>query len=40
MPIMPIYFYTFPQLEKLSIRATFSTNLLNQTDLTKVVVTE
>ena len=40
VPIMPIYFYTFPQLEKLNIRATFSTNLLNQTDLTKVVVTE
>ena len=37
---MPIYFYTFPQLEKVSIKASFSTNLLNQTDLTKVVVTE
>jgi len=40
MPVLPIYFYTFPQLEKLNIRDTFSTNLLNQTDLTKVVVTE
>ena len=40
MPIMPIYFYTFPQLEKLNIKATFNINLLNQTDLTKVVVTE
>ncbi len=40
MPILPIYFYTFPQLEKTNIKETFSTNLLNQTDLTKVVVTE
>jgi oligopeptide transport system substrate-binding protein len=40
MPVLPIYFYTFPQLEKLNIRESFDTNLLNQTDLTKVVVTE
>ncbi len=40
MPIIPIYFYTFPQLERTNIKDTFKTNLLNQTDLTKVVVTE
>jgi oligopeptide transport system substrate-binding protein len=38
MPVLPIYFYTFPQLERENIKETFSTNLLNQTDLTKVVV--
>jgi oligopeptide transport system substrate-binding protein len=40
MPVMPIYWYTYPTLEKLSVKDTFSVNLLNQTDLTKVVVTE
>ena len=40
MPVMPIYWYTYPTLEKLSIKDTFNVNLLNQTDLTKVVVTE
>ena len=38
MPVLPIYFYTYPQLERENIKATFDTNLLNQTDLTKVVV--
>ena len=40
MPVMPIYWYTYPTLEKLSVKDTFSVNLLNQTDLTKVVVTQ
>ena len=40
VPIIPIYFYTFPGLEKLSVKDTFEFNLLNQVDLTKVVVTE
>ena len=39
MPVLPIYFYTYPQLERENIKATFNTNLLNQTDLTQVVVT-
>ena len=40
MPVIPIYFYTFPGLEKLSIKDTFEFNLLSQVDLTKVVVKE
>jgi oligopeptide transport system substrate-binding protein len=40
VPIIPIYFYTFPGLEKLSVKESFEFNLLNQVDLTKVVVTE
>ena len=40
MPVMPIYWYTFANLERESVKDTFSVNLLNQTDLTKVVVTE
>jgi oligopeptide transport system substrate-binding protein len=40
MPVLPIYWYTFADLERESIKATFDVNLLNQTDLTKVVVTE
>jgi oligopeptide transport system substrate-binding protein len=40
MPVLPIYFYTYPALEKTSIKDTFHINLLNQTDLTKVVVKE
>ena len=40
MPVMPIYWYTYPTLEKLSVKDTFKVNLLNQTDLTQVVVTE
>ena len=40
MPVMPIYWYTYPTLEKESVKDTFNVNLLDQTDLTKVVVTE
>ena len=40
VPIIPIYFYTQPGLEKLTVKDTFEFNLLNQVDLTKVVVTE
>ena len=40
MPVMPIYWYTYTNLERESIKASFKVNLLNQTDLTKVVVTE
>ena len=40
MPVLPIYWYTFVNLERESIKDTFSVNLLNQTDLTTVVVTE
>jgi ABC-type transport system substrate-binding protein len=34
----PIYWYTFPNLEKLSIKDTFNISPLDQFDLTKVVV--
>jgi oligopeptide transport system substrate-binding protein len=40
VPVIPIYFYTFPGLEKLSVKDSFEFNLLNQVDLTKVVVTQ
>ena len=40
MPVMPIYCYTYTNLERENVKATFNVNLLNQTDLTKVVVTE
>ena len=40
MPVIPIYFYTFVNLEKEAVKDSFSVNLLNQTDLTQVVVTE
>ena len=40
MPVMPIYWYTYTNLERESVKATFNVNLLNQTDLTEVVVTE
>jgi oligopeptide transport system substrate-binding protein len=40
MPLTPIYWYTYPNLEKLSIKDSFTVNLLNQIDLTKVVVRE
>ena len=40
MPVMPIYWYTYVNLERENVKASFSVNLLNQTDLTKVVVTE
>jgi oligopeptide transport system substrate-binding protein len=40
MPNMPIYWYTYVNLERETVKASFNVNLLNQTDLTKVVVTE
>ena len=39
MPVLPIYFYTYVTLEKESVKDTFNLNLLDQVDLTKVVVT-
>jgi oligopeptide transport system substrate-binding protein len=39
MPVLPIYFYTYVALERENIKESFETNLLDQVDLTKVVVT-
>ena len=36
MPIIPIYFYTYNNLERESIKDTFFINPLDQIDLTKV----
>jgi oligopeptide transport system substrate-binding protein len=38
MPIAPITWYTYPNLEKLSVKDTFNINLLDQFDLSKVKV--
>jgi ABC-type oligopeptide transport system substrate-binding subunit len=38
LPVSPIYFYTYTNLERENIKESFSVNLLNQTDLTTVVV--
>jgi len=38
LPIAPIYWYTFPNLEKLTVKDTFNISPLDQIDLTKVVV--
>ena len=38
LPILPIYWYTYPNLEKLSIKDTFNINPLDQFELSKVVV--
>jgi oligopeptide transport system substrate-binding protein len=38
LPITPIYWYTFPNLEKLTVKDTFNITPLDQSDLTKVVV--
>jgi oligopeptide transport system substrate-binding protein len=38
LPIAPIYWYTFPNLEKLSVKDSFFISPLDQIDLTKVVV--
>jgi oligopeptide transport system substrate-binding protein len=38
VPIIPIYWYTFVQLEKDNIKDTYNLNLLDQVDLTKVKV--
>jgi oligopeptide transport system substrate-binding protein len=40
MPIMPIYWYTYTQLERPSVQDTYNLDLLTQVDLTKVVVEE
>jgi oligopeptide transport system substrate-binding protein len=40
LPVTPIYWYTYPNVEKLSIKDSFTVNLLSQIDLTKVVVRE
>jgi oligopeptide transport system substrate-binding protein len=38
LPIMPIYWYTYPNLEKLSVKDTFFISALDQIDFTKVEV--
>jgi ABC-type oligopeptide transport system substrate-binding subunit len=40
MPIIPIYWYTYVNLERESVKDTFNINLLDQFDLSKVVITE
>jgi len=40
VPVLPIYFYTYVALERESVKESYETNLLDQVDLTKVVVTE
>jgi oligopeptide transport system substrate-binding protein len=40
MPIAPIYWYTYTNLERASVRDTFNINPLDQFDLSKVVVKE
>ena len=40
MPIMPIYYYTYQNLERETVKETYNLNLLDQVDLTQVVVTE
>ena len=40
LPLIPIYYYTYTWLENENIKETFEVNLLDQVDLTKVVVTE
>jgi ABC-type oligopeptide transport system substrate-binding subunit len=38
VPIIPIYWYTYTQLERESVKDTYNLNLLDQVDLTKVKV--
>ena len=38
LPMTPLYWYTYPNLENLSIKDSFTVNLLNQIDFTSVVV--
>jgi oligopeptide transport system substrate-binding protein len=38
MPLIPFYWYTYPTLERTSVKGTFKLNLLNQADLTTVKV--
>ncbi len=40
MPISPIYWYTYTNLERESVKDTFHINLLDQFDLSKVVIEE
>ena len=40
MPVLPIYWYTYQNLERPSIQETFNLNLLDQVDLTEVEVRE
>ncbi len=40
MPILPIYYYTYVEQERESVKETFNRNLLDQIDLTQVKVTE
>ncbi|MBA2383372.1 MAG: peptide ABC transporter substrate-binding protein [Actinobacteria bacterium] len=40
VPLIPIYYYTYTQLERESIKDSLEINLLDQIDMTKVVVTE
>ena len=40
VPIAPIYWYTYTQLERESVKATYNLNLLDQVDLTLVKVEE
>ena len=39
MPMMPIYYYTYTAQERETVKESFKFNLLDQVDLTKVVVT-
>jgi oligopeptide transport system substrate-binding protein len=40
VPFAPIYWYTYVQLERTSIKSSLEVNLLSQTDYTKVVETD
>ncbi len=40
MPIMPIYWYTYTHLERPTVQDSYNLNLLDQVDLTSVVVQE
>jgi oligopeptide transport system substrate-binding protein len=40
MPIVPIYWYTYTNLERLSVKDSFKINPLDQFDLSKVVIEE
>jgi oligopeptide transport system substrate-binding protein len=40
MPMIPIYWYTYVDQERESVKDTYKVNLLNQTDLTKVEIRE
>jgi len=40
MPILPIYWYTYTQLERPTVQDTYNLDLLTQVDLTQVVVQE